>query len=65
MEVTSLTKDDNGKLNRARVRDRIAALDGLAAEEIYIRARGVVNATGPFCDTIRKLDDQTVPNITA
>lgn len=65
MEVTSLTRDDNGKLNGACVMDRIADLDGSVAEETHIRARGVINATGPFCDNIRKLDDQTAPNITA
>ncbi|POV94997.1 hypothetical protein PSHT_15898 [Puccinia striiformis] len=28
-------------------------------------SQGIINATGPFCDGIRKLDDPSVPNIVA
>jgi glycerol-3-phosphate dehydrogenase len=64
IEVTSLTKDENGKLNGARVRDLVAESNG-GKDEFTIRAKGVINATGPFCDAIRKMDDQSVPEIVA
>ena len=64
LEVTSLTKGENGKLNGATVKDLIAERDG-NSDEFTIRAKGVVNATGPFTDAIRKMDDQTVEEIVA
>jgi glycerol-3-phosphate dehydrogenase len=64
IEVTSLTKDANGKLNGARVKDLVAEANG-GSDEFTIRAKGVINATGPFTDSIRKMDDQTVPEIVA
>lgn len=63
VEVTSLTKDENGRLNGARLRDCVRDIDGNKDEEITIRAKGVINATGPFTDAIRKLDDQQVDEI--
>lgn len=40
-----------GRLCGARVRD------ALSGKEFEVRARGVINATGPFGDSIRRLDD--------
>lgn len=37
--------------------------DRLGNEEFNIRAKGVVNATGPFSDYLRKMDDPTVPDL--
>ena len=65
MEVTALTKDARGKLIGAKVKDRLPELDGKASPEFEIRARGVINATGPFCDAIRKLDDPASEGIVA
>ena len=65
MEVTNLTKDQSGKLNGAVVRDVIASKNSKPTAPITIRARGVINATGPFCDSIRKMDDQSVQEIVA
>lgn len=65
VEVTSLIKDANGKLAGARVKDRVEEKDGHTAKEFIIRAKGVVNATGPFCDAIRKMDDDSVQDIVA
>ncbi|KIV79258.1 hypothetical protein PV11_06827 [Exophiala sideris] len=65
MEVTSLTKDQNGKLNGVLARDVIAEKNGKSTAPISIRAKGVINATGPFCDSIRKMDDQKVMEIVA
>lgn len=65
LEVTELTKDANGRLNGARVKDRVTDFNGQTPDEFNIRAKGVINATGPFTDAIRKLDDQTVSEIVA
>ena len=65
MEVTGLEKDANGKLCGAKVKDLIAEKDGKSVEEFRIKAKGVINATGPFTDGIRKMDDQNVPEIVA
>ncbi len=65
MEVTGLTKDANGKLNGAKVKDLVKSKNGKSSEEFIIRAKGIINATGPFSDSIRKLDDQAVQEIVA
>lgn len=63
LRVTSLLKsaDSEGqtKVCGARVRDE------LTGREFDIRAKCVVNATGPFTDSIRKMDNQNVGNICA
>jgi glycerol-3-phosphate dehydrogenase len=65
IEVTSLEKDANGKLCGARVKDLVAEKDGKKADEFSIRARGIINATGPFTDSIRKMDSPDVKEIVA
>jgi glycerol-3-phosphate dehydrogenase len=65
MEVTALEKDAHGKLNGARVKDKVREADGKSPDEFSIRAKGIINATGPFSDSIRKLDDPTVQEIVA
>lgn len=65
VEVTSLEKDANGKLCGATAKDCIAEKDGKAAPEFKIKAKGIINATGPFTDSIRKMDDQKVDEIVA
>ncbi|KAL2803328.1 FAD dependent oxidoreductase-domain-containing protein [Aspergillus granulosus] len=65
MEVTGLEKDASGKLNGARLRDCIPGKDGKEAEEIIIKAKGIINATGPFTDSIRKMDEPEVKEIVA
>ncbi|ORX98526.1 FAD dependent oxidoreductase-domain-containing protein [Clohesyomyces aquaticus] len=65
LEVTALEKDASGKLSGARAKDCILESNGKKAEEFTIKARGIINATGPFTDSIRKLDDSTVEEIVA
>ncbi|KAF9693791.1 hypothetical protein EKO04_008204 [Ascochyta lentis] len=65
LEVTGLTKDANGKLNGATAKDLVTELDGKKGEEFTIKAKGIINATGPFTDSIRKMDDQKVQEIVA
>jgi glycerol-3-phosphate dehydrogenase len=50
VEVTDLVKE-NGQVRGAVVRDR------LTGASWTIKAKGVVNATGPFADSIRRMDD--------
>ena len=49
VEALGLVKD-NGRIVGARVRDN------LSGEEFTVRAKGVVNAAGPFADSIRRMD---------
>lgn len=59
VEVTALHKSD-GKVAGAVVRDT------LTGNQWTVRAKGVINATGPFGDQLRKMDDPgVVPIMTA
>ena len=49
LEVCALRKHQ-GKVSGVRLRDH------MSGEEFDVRARVVINATGPFCDELRKLD---------
>ena len=51
-EVTGFLRDGDG-LAGARVRDRL----GTGDEEVEVRARVVLNATGPWSDAVRRLAD--------
>ncbi|KAI1499443.1 FAD dependent oxidoreductase-domain-containing protein [Biscogniauxia marginata] len=62
-EVTGLTKDDKGKLCGATIKDRIPERNGKKSEDISVRAKCIINCTGPFSDSIRKLDDQDCKEI--
>lgn len=61
-EVTRLIKgtDEQGRENRV-----IGAVckDLISGEEFEVRARGVINATGPFTDGIRHMDEPTTSEI--
>ncbi|KAJ7611615.1 FAD dependent oxidoreductase-domain-containing protein [Roridomyces roridus] len=50
-EVTELHKNTFGKLNGARVKDN------LSGQEFNVRAKGIINATGPFSDALLTLDN--------
>ncbi|KAF5551600.1 glycerol-3-phosphate dehydrogenase [Fusarium mexicanum] len=67
VEVTGLEKDANGKIMGAQVRDVLASKDGdaAAAQPFKVRAKGVVNATGPFTDAIHQMDDPSRKPIVA
>lgn len=65
MEVTGLEKDAQGKLCGAKVRDLVDQKDGKTPQEFSIKAKGIINATGPFTDAVRKMDDQSVEEIVA
>ncbi|KAG5914345.1 hypothetical protein E4U53_004658, partial [Claviceps sorghi] len=68
VEVTSLEKDARGKICGAKVRDVMARRhdgQGSAAEPFTVRARGVINATGPFTDAVERMDDASRKEIVA
>lgn len=65
LEVTDLVKDANGKLCGARVKDKVHERNGKKAQEFTIKAKGVINATGPFTDSIRKMDEPPCKEIVA
>ncbi|KAK9234840.1 mitochondrial glycerol-3-phosphate dehydrogenase [Lipomyces kononenkoae] len=61
VEVTSLEKDQDGKVCGVRVRNGLVGGDD--DEEFVVRARGVINATGPFADQIHHLDEPSTRDI--
>ncbi|CAK7264932.1 mitochondrial glycerol-3-phosphate dehydrogenase [Sporothrix epigloea] len=65
MEVTSLTKDASGRLTGATMRDTVPERDGKPTSDITVRAKSVINCTGPFTDGIRKMDDPACAGIVA
>jgi Glycerol-3-phosphate dehydrogenase len=57
VRVTNLIKDDKGKVRGAHLRDE------LTGKEWDLKAKSVINATGPFTDSIRRMDDGQVQKI--
>ncbi|HMA49987.1 MAG TPA: FAD-dependent oxidoreductase [Magnetospirillaceae bacterium] len=57
IEASGLRHDQAGRVNGAELRDR------LTGERWDIRARAVINATGPFADSIVKMDDREAKDI--
>ncbi|KAK4705827.1 glycerol-3-phosphate dehydrogenase, partial [Phenoliferia sp. Uapishka_3] len=51
VEVTELIKDHDGRVRGTKMRDV------LTGDEWSVKAKGVINATGPFTDGLRKLDE--------
>lgn len=67
MEVTSLIKDPaTGKLCGATVQDRVPERDGSKPPPSFpVKAKCIINCTGPFTDGIRKMDDPNCKEIVA
>ncbi|NXJ77991.1 GPDM protein, partial [Trogon melanurus] len=59
LRLLKTTDPAGGKERVCGVRCR----DVLTGQEFDVRAKCVINATGPFTDSVRKMDDQEVPNI--
>ncbi|KAH9969801.1 DAO-domain-containing protein [Russula dissimulans] len=53
VEVMELLKNADGKIEGARVRDN------LTGDEWEVKAKGVINATGPFTDALLTMDNPT------
>ncbi|KAI9300833.1 FAD dependent oxidoreductase-domain-containing protein [Cunninghamella echinulata] len=58
-EVTNLTKNEQGHINGAVMKDT------LTGDEWTVKAKGVINATGPFTDGLRKMDNDDHSEIVA
>lgn len=67
VEVTDLEKNAQGKITGAKVRDVLtpANSDSNGSEAFSVRAKGVINATGPFTDAIEQMDDKSRKPIVA
>ena len=59
MQVTGLTKDADGLL------DGVIARDIESGEEFALKAKVVINATGPFTDSVRHMADATAEDMIA
>jgi len=59
--IVALVKDEHGYVCGARFED----LEDPAAGPGLLRARCVINATGPFCDAVRRLDAVDAPPLIA
>lgn len=57
VEVVELLKDAQGMTKGARMKDIITG------KEWNVKAKGVINATGPFTDGLRKMDDDASSDI--
>jgi len=57
MQVTGLTKDADGLL------DGVIARDMESGEEFALKAKVVINATGPFTDSVRHMADAKAENM--
>ncbi|KAF5636561.1 signaling ykoW [Fusarium sp. NRRL 52700] len=64
-EVTGLEKNGDENLCGAIVQDLVPVKDGRPAEPKTVRAKSVNNCTGPFTDSIRKMDDPGCKEIVA
>tara|TARA_R110002049_G_scaffold182485_2_gene350319 strand:- start:50093 stop:51682 length:1590 start_codon:yes stop_codon:yes gene_type:complete len=59
MAVTDLTKSDDGSVTG------VTAIDQETNEEFHIKCRCLINAAGPFCDSVRRMDDATCESMLA
>lgn len=59
MEVVSLLKKTDPETGKERV-SGARCKDVLTGQEFDVRAKCVINATGPFTDSVRKMDDNSV-----
>ncbi|XP_054827497.1 glycerol-3-phosphate dehydrogenase, mitochondrial [Eublepharis macularius] len=61
-EVVRLLKKTDPKSGKVRV-SGARCRDVLTGQEFDVKAKCVINATGPFTDSVRKMDEQEVANI--
>lgn len=61
-EVVCLLKKTDPQSGKERVCGA-RCRDVLTGQEFDVKAKCVINATGPFTDSVRKMDEQSAPNI--
>ncbi|KAJ2783985.1 mitochondrial glycerol-3-phosphate dehydrogenase [Coemansia javaensis] len=64
VEVTSLIKERDAETGRERVRGAMLR-DNETGDEWAVRAKSVINATGPFSDAVLKMDEPGMADIVA
>ncbi|KAJ1965104.1 mitochondrial glycerol-3-phosphate dehydrogenase [Dipsacomyces acuminosporus] len=64
VEVTSLIKAKDEATGKEVVRGAMLR-DNETGEEWSVKAKGIINATGPFSDAILKMDEPSMPDIVA
>ncbi|XP_022169069.1 glycerol-3-phosphate dehydrogenase, mitochondrial isoform X2 [Myzus persicae] len=57
VKAVHIIKDENGKISGAHLRDE------LTGKEWDVKAKCIINAAGPFTDSVRKMDDSNVKEI--
>ncbi|KAL8283208.1 hypothetical protein RQP46_005986 [Phenoliferia psychrophenolica] len=57
VEVTALLKDATGRVTGTRMRDVFTG------KEWNVKSKGVINATGPFADGLRRMDEPSTSEI--
>jgi len=57
VEATGFEKNEKGRITGVTVRDRITK------EEFSVKAKSVVNATGPYSDAVLKMDDAKMEDV--
>ncbi|KAI8871346.1 DAO-domain-containing protein [Ramicandelaber brevisporus] len=63
-EVTGLIKERDIATGAEKCRGAVVR-DTLSGEQFVVKCKGIINATGPFTDAIRKMDDPSIPDIVA
>lgn len=61
VEVKELLKKDDGTGKKVLCGAKVK--DNISGKEFTVKAKCIINATGPFTDSIRKMDDPTVKSI--
>lgn len=56
LEVTGFIKDEKGKATAVNIKDLISG------EEFSVKAKSILNATGPWVDSVNKRDDHNYEN---
>ncbi|KAF8662013.1 hypothetical protein HU200_056571 [Digitaria exilis] len=60
-EVVSLIRDESGeRIIGARIHDTLSGRIKLSSKEFEIFAKVIINAAGPFCDSVRKMANSNV-----
>ncbi len=57
--VQELVQSQNGPV------EGVVFSDGLSGKTIRVQGRCVINATGPFCDSVRRMDERDAPPLVA
>lgn len=63
VEVTGFVKNSAGTITGVKAKDAILTREGKKSPEFAIKAKCVINCTGPFADHLRKLDNPNAKSL--